>query len=66
MYWTRSGKPLITGHLDVCLCVSVIPHFVEVNVAAQAAVVLLGKVRVIAIIEALVSTFLLSSFLFPF
>lgn len=49
-----AGKPLVAGHLDVCICVSLIPEFIKANVVAQTAVNLLGVAKVTALIEALV------------
>ncbi|KII85425.1 hypothetical protein PLICRDRAFT_44725 [Plicaturopsis crispa FD-325 SS-3] len=51
----KHGEPLVTGHLDVCLCISVLPTFIQVDAAAQAAVALLGEGPVTATLEALIN-----------
>ncbi|THH26726.1 hypothetical protein EUX98_g7464 [Antrodiella citrinella] len=51
----QDGKALVAGHLDVCLCVSLIPDFIKVNVVAQTAVNLLGVAKVSALIEGLIN-----------
>ncbi|TCD69575.1 hypothetical protein EIP91_006997 [Steccherinum ochraceum] len=51
----QNGKPLVAGHLDVCLCVSLIPEFVKSNSACQTASGLLGVAKVTAILEGLVN-----------
>jgi hypothetical protein len=51
-----SGKPLVTGHLRVCLCISLVPDFIEVNAAARAAARIIDRVELIAILNALVSS----------
>ncbi|KZT02867.1 uncharacterized protein LAESUDRAFT_393558 [Laetiporus sulphureus 93-53] len=45
---------IVYGHLDICLCVSLIPDFIEVDVVAQAAVDVLGLAVVEASIQALI------------
>ena len=50
-----SGLPLVAGHIDVCLCVSLIPDFIQANAVAQAAVNLVGVAKVTALLEGLVS-----------
>ncbi|EMD36280.1 hypothetical protein CERSUDRAFT_115230, partial [Gelatoporia subvermispora B] len=49
------GKPLVAGHLDVCLCISLLPDFIKVDVVAQAAVALVGETQVLAILEGLIN-----------
>lgn len=45
---------IVVGHLDVCLCISLLPDFVAVDAVAQAAVALVGEAEVLATLEALV------------
>lgn len=45
----------VTGHLDTCLCLSLLPGFLQVDATAKAAVVLAGVDVVTAQLEALVS-----------
>ena len=56
-----TGKALVAGHLDVCLCVSLIPDFIKVNAACQTAVNLIGVAKVTALIEGLVRPCISSS-----
>ncbi|KAJ3486646.1 hypothetical protein NLI96_g4110 [Meripilus lineatus] len=47
-------KPIVLGHIDVCLCVSLIPTFIKTNVAAKAGCLLGGETKIIAILEGLI------------
>ncbi|KAI0946558.1 hypothetical protein AcW1_009991 [Taiwanofungus camphoratus] len=46
---------IVVGHLDVCLCISLLPDFVAVDAVAQAAVALVGEAEVLATLEALIN-----------
>ncbi|EPQ51225.1 hypothetical protein GLOTRDRAFT_22182, partial [Gloeophyllum trabeum ATCC 11539] len=48
------GHPLIAGHLDLCLCVSLLPDFVKENPVAKTAALLLNETRVTDIVEDLI------------
>lgn len=48
------AQKIVVGHIDICLCISLIPTFIQANVVAQAAVLLVGEAKVTALIEALV------------
>ena len=48
------GHPLVAGHLDVCLCLSVLPDFVQSNSVCQSAALLVGELKVQSILEDLV------------
>ncbi|KZV69608.1 hypothetical protein PENSPDRAFT_753248 [Peniophora sp. CONT] len=45
------GKPLITGHIDVCLCLSVLPGFVKSDPACQAAAQHIGHEGVLGMLQ---------------
>ncbi|TFY64336.1 hypothetical protein EVG20_g5973 [Dentipellis fragilis] len=49
------GIVIVVGHLDVCLCLSALPLFIETNVVAVAAVALVGEGVVSAAITALIN-----------
>jgi len=46
---------IVFGHLDVCLCIGLLPDFIEVDVVAQAAVAVAGETVVLAQLEALIN-----------
>lgn len=50
---------IVFGKIDLCLCVSTIPHLLETNLILKAAVLLLGKNAVTAAVTALVILFTL-------
>jgi len=49
------GTPVVFGVVDACICLSVLPLFIEVNAVAQAGVLLFGKTKVIAALTALIN-----------
>ncbi|KAH9950792.1 hypothetical protein B0H21DRAFT_460379 [Amylocystis lapponica] len=51
-----AGIPVLAGHLDVCLCISLLPDFITTNAVAQAAVNLVDKVTVLTQLEALINS----------
>ncbi|THG92847.1 hypothetical protein EW026_g8203 [Hermanssonia centrifuga] len=52
----RDGKPLILGHVDICLCLSLLPNFCLENTIGQAAALLLGQDGAVDLFQNLINT----------